>query len=321
MIFLLCFMLGSVGSYLVSRYAHCLNLIDVPSARSSHHTPIAKGGGIGLLLAFILVSILYNAPGYFWLPATGLSLLSLQNDRSELSTKVRLFAQFLAGMVLLSGSYLRGGYGFEELFLLQSAIYLLYLVGTANFYNFMDGINGIAGIVGISSFSLLGFYQYESGFCWVSTLCFAMVAACAGFLPFNVPAAKVFMGDVGSILLGYSFAAIVVLTTATAIDFVVMSSFMLFFYLDELTSMWLRLKRKQSLLSPHRSHFYQVLANEAGIAHWKISLGYGIAQFIAGAAILWLGQFGFVWPCVAIACISFTYVKCDLLVRKKFQRS
>ncbi len=320
MIFLLCFMLGSVGSYLVSRYAHRLNLIDVPSARSSHNIPIAKGGGIGLLFAFILVCILYKVPGYFWLPTTCLSMLSLQNDRLELSPKVRLLAQTLASMVLLYGFCPGEGQGFDGWFLLLFAIYLPYLVGTANFYNFMDGINGIAGIVGISSFSLLGFYQYESGSGW-TTLCFAMVAACAGFLPFNVPVAKVFMGDVGSILLGYSFAAIVVLTTATAVDFVVMSSFMLFFYLDELTSMWLRLKRKQSLLRPHRSHFYQVLANEAGIVHWKISLGYGVAQFIVGAAILWLGQFGFVWPCVAIACISFTYVKCDLLVRKRFQRS
>ena len=318
MIFLLCFMLGSVGSYLVSRYAHRLNLIDVPSARSSHHTPIAKGGGIGLLLAFILVSILYNAPGYFWLPAAGLSLLSLQNDRLELSPKVRLLAQTLASMVLLSGFCLEDGQSFDGWFLLFFAIYLPYLVGTANFYNFMDGINGIAGIVGISSFSLLGFYQYESGSGW-TTLCFAMVAACAGFLPFNLPVAKVFMGDVGSILLGYSFAAIVVLTTATAIDFVVMSSFMLFFYLDELTSMWLRLKRKQCLLRPHRSHFYQVLANEAGIAHWKISLGYGIAQFFTGIAILWLSRFGFVWPCIAIASISFIYVMCDLSVKKKIQ--
>jgi len=79
---------------------------------------------------------------------------------------------------------------------------VIFVVGTANFYNFMDGINGIAGITGIVGFGLIAFYTSNSGYSTIlSTLAICMSLSCVGFLPFNVPKAKVFMGDVGSILL------------------------------------------------------------------------------------------------------------------------
>jgi Fuc2NAc and GlcNAc transferase len=119
-----------------------------------------------------------------------------------------------------------------------------------------------------------------------------MAAACLGFLPFNFPKAKVFMGDVGSVLLGFVFAALVVSLFRDLLDFVCLASYLFPFYVDELTTMVVRLKDGENLLNAHRRHVYQLLANEGGIPHWKVSLFYGFIQVLVGATVLWMRTFG-----------------------------
>lgn len=169
----------------------------------------------------------------------------------------------------------------------------VFVVGTANFYNFMDGINGIAGITGIVGFGLLAFYSFLSGVdSSFVTLGICMSLACLGFLPFNMPRAKVFMGDVGSILLGFVFAGMVIWLSRSLFDFICLSAFLFPFYADELTTMVIRIRDGENLLRAHRRHFYQLLANEKGIAHWKVSVGYGLLQIIIGLSVLAIRPFG-----------------------------
>ncbi|MBW2411749.1 MAG: hypothetical protein JRF72_18290 [Deltaproteobacteria bacterium] len=128
----------------------------------------------------------------------------------------------------------------------------------------------------------MNFIYLSSGLCLASL----------GFLPFNMPAARVFMGDVGSILIGFIYAGMIIVFAHDLLSFVCLASFIFLFYADELTTMIIRLKDKESLLRPHRRHLYQVLSNEYRVAHWKVSLGYGVAQFIIGASILALRSAG-----------------------------
>lgn len=319
MIYFFCFLLSFLCAWGVSRYAQYLRLIDVPSRRSSHFVPTPKGGGAGLLVVFMLVSTIAT-PWFFWLTAAALSLLSFLNDISELSPKTRLFVQGLGAIILLSGFYMVGEWKSNFFTFIESGFFLLFIVATTNCYNFMDGINGIAGLMGLVGFGLLGVYLHplDSSLSMVS---FALVAGCAGFLPFNIPSAKVFMGDVGSILLGYVFSSIVVFSAADLLEFTVMTSFLMLFYLDEISSIYLRLKKKRSLLEPHRWHLYQVLANEVGLAHWKISAGYALIQLIVGLITLHLQKFGLFWLSVFIVCISSIYLICDLYIKRKYQIS
>ena len=279
--------LGSLGAWFVSSHAHILGLIDQPNHRSSHDRPTPKGGGIGILAAFILACLLYGVSILFWLPVTFLSLLSLYGDRINLNPSFRLVVQFcVAFLFLYSITFIT----LNKNWLLPITLYIffaVYIVGTGNFFNFMDGINGIAGITGIIGFGLLGTYGLvtDQSPQWV-TLALVMGFACAGFLPFNLPNAKVFMGDVGSVLLGFVFACIAVAFARTFSDFIILASFMFPFYIDELVTMVERIMDKQRLTLPHRRHFYQVLANEAKIDHWKVSVGYGIAQILIGV-IVW----------------------------------
>ena len=284
MIYILTALLGYAGAWWINRYAHLLGLIDKPNKRSSHDRPTPRGGGIGLLLAFAVATLWLGLSWYVSLPAAILSLLSLFDDRFELSPKFRLLAQFIAAGLFLVGINLPLRSGTFSFFAFP--FFAVYIVGTTNFYNFMDGINGIAGITGIVGFLLLGTYGTATGQNNnLIVLAFGMASACAGFLPFNIPKPRVFMGDVGSILLGFVFACLVAAFAGTVVEFVILAAFLLPFYLDELVSIVERLRKKQRLTKPHRSHLYQVLANEVGIAHWKVALGYGIFQLATGLSV------------------------------------
>jgi UDP-N-acetylmuramyl pentapeptide phosphotransferase/UDP-N-acetylglucosamine-1-phosphate transferase len=259
-------------------------MLDNPNRRSSHSHPTPKGGGIGILAAFIFSSLFLKISYFFWLPVAFVSLISFFGDRIELSPKIRLLLQFIMTLILVQ----------HLLSSIQPSIFFfifisVFIVATANWYNFMDGINGIAGISGIVGFSLLAifnFFNNSDSNLLILSIC--MAVSCLGFLPFNFPKAKVFMGDVGSILLGFVFAAVVVMLSNTFFDVICLAGLLFPFYADELVTISIRLRDGENLLKPHRRHFYQLLANERGIPHWKVSIGYGIFQLIIGLSVLLL---------------------------------
>jgi UDP-N-acetylmuramyl pentapeptide phosphotransferase/UDP-N-acetylglucosamine-1-phosphate transferase len=124
------------------------------------------------------------------------------------------------------------------------------------------------------------------------------------------------MGDVGSILLGFSFAAIVVVLSKSILDFVCLAGFLFPFYADELTTMAARIKDGENLFKPHRRHLYQLLANEKGIAHWKVSIGYGLAQLIVGITILLLRPFGITAVLPLLAAYFVAFIIISSVIRK-----
>jgi Fuc2NAc and GlcNAc transferase len=291
MLYLISFLLGGAGAWIIVKWGFKLSLFDKPNLRSSHKTVTPKGGGIGILAAFFVCSIAFSILKSFWIPAVFLSLFSLWGDRSEIRPKKRLLFQFAAGTILLIGILMGKGSGFAAYALMP--LLAIFVVGTANYYNFMDGINGIAGITGLVGFGLLGWFAFAGDADpQIITLCVCMSFACLGFLPFNVPKARVFMGDVGSILLGFVFAGMVVYLSKSFLDFVCLAAFLFPFYADELTTMMIRIRDGERLSQPHRRHLYQLLANEYSIQHWKVSFGYGLFQLIVGISVLWLKSAG-----------------------------
>jgi UDP-N-acetylmuramyl pentapeptide phosphotransferase/UDP-N-acetylglucosamine-1-phosphate transferase len=290
-LYIVCLLTGAGGALLIIRFGFKLNIVDIPNDRSSHTNVVPKGGGIGIVAGFIISAKALSFPAGFWIPAICLAIVSFSGDMREISAKIRLIIQFICSIIFLTNLfYLRR---------VQPEVYLLifplavFVVGTTNFYNFMDGIDGIAGITGVTGFGLLSVYAYVTGaepeFVVFNT---AIGLSCIGFLYFNFPKAKVFMGDVGSILLGFVFAGMVILLSDSFIDFICLGSFLFPFYADELTTMIVRIKAGEKLSAPHRRHLYQLFANEYGFAHWKVSAGYGIGQLFVGATLLFAGNKG-----------------------------
>jgi Fuc2NAc and GlcNAc transferase len=291
-------------------------LMDMPNKRSSHTAPVPRGGGIGILLAFMLSAMVLRLPTAIIYAAIIVGFVSFYADHFFLSIKFRLFMHFLAAFLFLF-PYVNKI--IADLFLQQKIpmtlfilfiLLLIFIVGTANFFNFMDGINGIAGITGAIGFGLLAFNAYVIDLSLIkSHLSFVLLAlcitiSCIGFLPFNLPRARVFLGDVGSITLGFLFAGLVVYLSKSPLDFICFSGFLFPFYADELISVFVRLRKRQNLLIPHREHLYQLLANEMQISHWKISMGYGIAQLSLGLVILLIKPLGY-FPMIFILLVSF----------------
>jgi Fuc2NAc and GlcNAc transferase len=286
---LLAIALGALGAFMVSRFGCRLGLVDQPTTRSSHSRAIAKGGGIGMAAAFLVTAVGLQLPIAFWLPLGIMAGLSLRGDQVEISPKLRLPAQFVLIGILVMGT--GGGISQSVPRIFMVLFWIIFIVGTANFYNFMDGIDGIAGITGAVGFGLLAFETYKDQ-PEVGLLATCMALACLGFLPFNLPRARVFMGDVGSIVLGGVFAGLVYLASHTLLDFLCMASFLFPFYADELTTMIVRLRAGENLTQPHRRHIYQLLANERQIPHWRVSAGYGFFQLLMGVSVLITRKFG-----------------------------
>lgn len=291
MIFVLSLAFGAIFSWLISRYAGSFGLLDIPNGRSSHNLPTPRGGGIGILAAYIVSSAWLKLSLFIWLPAALMAVVSFFDDKLTLSPRTRLFFQFGSALVF-AGTTLRSTHSLFILIVLIICFSII-ITGTANFYNFMDGINGIAGITGIVAFCLLGLFagnyaQQPT----ISLSAYCIAAACAGFLPFNVPRARVFMGDVGSVLLGFVFAADLVLLARTTADFLVVAGFLSTFYIDALTTLYVRKRNGERLSQAHRRHLYQLLANQLRIPHWKVSVCYGLVQLLIGVLLLTVHPYG-----------------------------
>jgi len=298
-------LIGHLLARAVARFGPRLKLLDQPGPRSSHRQATPRGGGLGILAAFAVTAGATGLPVHLGLPASLISLLSFINDRREFSPVLRLACQFAAAAGMLSGfpALWEGSLGGMALLLFLG----VYTVGTANIYNFMDGINGISGLTAIVAFGLLWLFG-----CWSQSLapyqavCLAVTGAALGFLPLNFPRARVFLGDGGSILIGFVFASLAIAGSGGAGDFLVLNILLWPYFMDELTTMAARLKDRESLLEAHRRHLYQLLANQGGYSHGRVALGYALAQAAIGiGCYLGRGRPGLLGGILLILCAVF----------------
>lgn len=284
------FILGVIGGLVIARFGKRLGLVDQPSERSSHAHPIPKGAGIGILVVFVFSALWWQIPWTLWIPAFIVSMISLLGDYREISFKIRLAVQ-VGSAAIFSGSVFFGKSMSElsgGMIVLLFVFGVLFITATANYYNFMDGINGIAGLTGVIAFSCLGLFGLleNKDIVWI-LMAFSIAAACLGFLPLNFPRAKVFMGDAGSVLLGFLFASWVLWFSQTLLEFIALVSFLFPFYADELSTLIVRIKDGDRLTKAHRRHIYQILVNQAGLSHVIVTLFYGFIQIVV-AILAWL---------------------------------
>ena len=312
--------LGFIGAWSATQIGGRYGLMDHPGYRSSHSRPTPKGGGIGILISFTTASLLNHIPATIWLPVVVISLTGLVGDRVDLSQAGRLLIQFVCALIVIfGGSHHLGSTFFTHL--IGAGIGAIFLAGTANFYNFMDGIDGIAGITAIVGFGLLAIYGHIMGGAEkyiILNLCIA--CACIGFLPFNLPTAKVFMGDTGSVLLGFLFAVMVWETNSTLLGMVSCTAFLFLIYADAMTTIAIRLVQGDRILVPHRRHLYQLLVNEFGLPHWKVAVGYGVIQILIGLLILLFQKSGLLAVTTGLLIMGLLFIGTSVVIHRKADR-
>lgn len=193
-------------------------MVDVPRGRHAHAKPTPLGGGIAIIISFMLVSVVFAMEhqmafpnllerlGWFSIPVAVIAVTGLIDDRYELPSWVKLLAQILVGVLVY---YLCDG-GFRVLFDFRLPTYIglpltvCWVIGIINAFNLIDGLDGLAaGLACVSSLTLTVWGMARGG---SSTLLLIFCGACFGFLLFNFAPAKIFMGDTGSMFLGLFFA-------------------------------------------------------------------------------------------------------------------
>jgi UDP-N-acetylmuramyl pentapeptide phosphotransferase/UDP-N-acetylglucosamine-1-phosphate transferase len=202
------FAIGLTGTWLARRYAIRRELIDHPGERRSHDVPTPRGGGIAIVIALLVAACVlgWRNPQQIVLIAgftTGLLLVAgigMVDDHKPLSPWLRLGVHAVAAATFALA--VAGASGD----LMTSLIAFVAVMVLTNVWNFMDGINGIAAT---QAALVAGGLVLVIGGTW-GWMALALMAACLGFLPFNFPKARIFLGDVGSGALGFAVAAFIV---------------------------------------------------------------------------------------------------------------
>ena len=282
-------------AYLASDRAR-LRWLDHPNQRSLHTRPVPRTGGLGILAGMAVGWIAMAWPfafptGWSWvlggvLLVAGVSLL---DDWRGVGVVPRLVVQFSAAILLVGA-----GLAAEHLALpgvewhwppwLGAILTVAFVVWMANLYNFMDGMDGLAGgmaLIGFAFMSLLGFLAGDALF-GLFTLTVALAAA--GFLLFNFPPARLFMGDAGSSTLGF-VAAVSMLWAAREGLFPLWAGILIFspFIVDATATLVSRGFAGARVWEAHRSHCYQILA-QSGWGHRRTVLAEYLLMCLAGGS-------------------------------------
>ncbi|MCY1510579.1 Undecaprenyl-phosphate alpha-N-acetylglucosaminyl 1-phosphate transferase [compost metagenome] len=281
------------------RYALGRSLMDIPNARSSHSVPTPRGGGVAIVVSFLValpvMSLLGVLPWMLcWaLLGSGLcvAVVGFLDDHGHIAARWRLLAHFGAAFWAL---YCVGGLPSVELFgltlqlgVLGHIIAALYLVWVLNLYNFMDGIDGIASVEAISACLGAAILYWYLGRIELVIAPVLLAIAVAGFLFWNFPPARIFMGDAGSGFLGISLGVLSLQAAWAAPEFLWSWLILLgVFIVDATWTLFRRLLRGDKVYEAHRSHAYQFASRRYG-RHLPVTLA------VAAINLFWLFPLAF----------------------------
>ena len=287
----------------IQRWALRNNLLDIPNKRSSHVVPTPSGGGLAIVIVTLIGS------GAFWFikplwPLNGLINLVLGavivagiswwDDLHPVPFWIRFTVHItVAGIVVMGFGPWRvlqiPLVGTLDLGWVGLPITLLWIVGLINAYNFMDGIDGIAGgqaVVAGLGWIILGWSDNQP---LVVILGLLLAASSLGFLGHNWSPARIFMGDVGSAFLGYTFAVLPVIAPQHDNRFAFAGMLLVWpFVFDTVFTFLRRLLHRENVFTAHRSHLYQRLVS-TGFSHKKVAslyIGLAIIGLVCSVALV-----------------------------------
>lgn len=305
-----------------------LRILDHPNERSLHHAPVPRTGGLailaGLTAALLFMAWRNQLPAGLIRPLSGaalVALISFCDDRAGVGVAPRFAVHGLAAIIAVSG-----GLALESLALSIWAWHwptgagmffsALFMIWMTNLYNFMDGMDGFAGGMGLIGFCFLGLFGWLAGDAGYGLVCCSAALSCAGFLVFNFPPARIFMGDTGASTLGF-LAAVLILFADIQGLFPFWAGALVFspFIVDATVTLLRRLLAGERIWQAHRSHYYQRLV-QLGWGHRKTVLAEYVLMLIAGCSALVLLQARHAaWPLAGLAAWAGAYMALAVAVQ------
>jgi UDP-N-acetylmuramyl pentapeptide phosphotransferase/UDP-N-acetylglucosamine-1-phosphate transferase len=265
--------------------------LDIPNERSSHRMPTPRNGGIAIVCGLMAAS-LWRADRTALIVLAGAlasAIAAAVDEWRPVPHVLRLSLQ----VAIASGTAVVAGLLLKSLALpfatlawswLLVPLTLVWIVGVVNAYNFMDGLNGIASIEAIVCGATMALLASRHGDVAGAVLAAAVAGAAAGFLPWNL-AGSIFMGDIGSATLGFTFAVTALRLTTDGVSFAAAALPLAPFLFDTAVTLVRRAFNREFLFHAHRSHFYQRL-NQLGWPHGTVSLLWGALAAMCGAVAL-----------------------------------
>jgi UDP-N-acetylmuramyl pentapeptide phosphotransferase/UDP-N-acetylglucosamine-1-phosphate transferase len=283
--------LSCILTWVMRYFALRHQILDIPNERSSHSVPTPRGGGLAIVMTwYIGISVLNyfnyldNHLYYALLSGILLACVSIIDDLIDLKPFIRLCIQTLSAILAF---YFINGInpveisGFEISF--KILLYPLAIIGIVwfiNLYNFLDGIDGYASLEAICIAFIL--YLFTG-----NTICLVLIVCVTGFLFWNWPKAKIFMGDIGSTQLGFTLVILGIYfhnkSDLSIIQWLMLSSL---FWFDATLTLFRRWKNKEKITIAHKKHAYQ-RAVQSGLSHQKTLIySFVINLIIIGLVIL-----------------------------------
>ena len=265
--------------------------LDFPNERSSHITPTPRGAGIVIVIVCLVGYVVFSVFGQltfswgYFLGALLIAGVSWLDDLHSLSFVTRLPIQFVAATLLLLSGILNTKDLIEPYPFISSIFFVIWIVWIVNAYNFMDGIDGIAGTQAVVAAVSWAVLTFDSGLYYYSLILFTTVSA---FLLHNWSPARVFMGDVGSAFLGFTFGSFPFMlgrrTQFNVLWLSVIASLILWpFVFDTVLTLLRRIVKRERFWEAHREHIYQKMVKN-GYSHSSVSFLYGAFAVATSAA-------------------------------------
>jgi Fuc2NAc and GlcNAc transferase len=316
--------------------AQRIGMMDIPNARSSHSVPTPRGGGIAILLAVSAVCAGATVAGAMdprllgaFLPG-GLAVgtVGWLDDRRGLSPQTRAVVHVAAAIwaVMWLGGLpaVRVGSDMYSVGIAGSVLAVVGIVWFVNLFNFMDGVDGIASMESVVVSACAGAIALLAGNGELSLAYAAVGGASAGFLFWNWPPARIFLGDVGSGYLGYTLAVLAIAGEQTgSVPLIMWIVLVSAFGFDATVTLIRRLFRGEPIFTAHRSHAYQ-RAVASGLSHKAVTLGTAVLTCVLGVfaitAALYSLNIGVLVLC-AFVLLSAVYIVVELRLPMFVSRS
>jgi UDP-GlcNAc:undecaprenyl-phosphate GlcNAc-1-phosphate transferase len=282
-------------------------VMDTPEARKAHDRPTPKGGGVGVVVTFLVgIAVLYRFAAFARLAdpyflgvieaSVAIAVVAFLDDLFDWPFTVKLGTQVLAALVAvvtgLSVTNFHIPYlGPVELAWAGVILSLLWIVFTTNAMNFIDGLNGLASGVALIACLFIVFIAERHGGWFAYAAAGLLAAGLAGFLPFNFPKARIFMGDVGSQFCGFMLAVLAIVASrfdGVELSFLLMPMLLSGVLFDVAFTLARRALQGESITQPHRGHLYQV-AQRSGLSPVAVTLvHWGFAVYGGACCLLFI---------------------------------
>jgi UDP-GlcNAc:undecaprenyl-phosphate/decaprenyl-phosphate GlcNAc-1-phosphate transferase len=283
-----------------------VQVMDEPNERSSHDTPTPKSGGISIVATFFIgiVAVFLFSRTIAFLKWTFFAFvistlliagIALYDDVKNRPFIIKLAAQIVATAIVLGFGIIADqvslpGIGVVHLGWVAYPVTLIWIIGLTNAFNFMDGLDGLAGGVAVIVSAFFCFITYSQGSFFVYITCYTILAGTLGFMAYNFPPARIFMGDVGSVFLGFTFAVLAIIAMRHDVSHTslfVMPLLLFNVIYDTFFTFMRRFLAGERVLDAHRTHLYQ-LFQRLGYSHRTVSVfHYGVC-FLQGCAAFWM---------------------------------